>query len=237
MRTSRHLVIATALGACLALAGCGSATDTDAGAEPQAGSAEETGAEGSTTQDAPEVDVAAVDFGDPGETAPGTTVALGEPAWVTTSVTPSGASEAVEVDLGLSLLEVREGSTDIWAGWENAEEFAAFTPYLMVLQYAYPDGLPEGVDEPPAPAIFPLLEDGSGASFIESQNFGLGTGASDECGLVLQGWDPETNTLVMCVVGLSDAGPITGGLFNGDEWSGFVQGMNQTYGSDPILWQ
>src|SRR5690606_6878597 len=114
-----------------------------------------------------------------GETEPGATLAIGEPAWVTTQVTPSGADDAEDVSLGLTLLQIDEGSPDIWAGWDNADEFEGFTPYLMVLQYVYPDGLPEGVDEPPAPAIFPLQEDGSGASFIEAQNFGLGAGASD----------------------------------------------------------
>lgn len=242
MRTSRHLAVAALLGASLVLAGCSNDTtpDGDGDASPestsQAGTEEPT-TEEATTEETPDFDVAAVDFGAAGTTEPGTTVPLGSPAWVVTSASPEGSSEPVDVNIGLSLLQVTEGSTDIWADWDNADEFAAFTPYLMVLQYAYPDGLPEGVDEPPAPAIFPLLEDGSGASFIEAQNFGLGSGASDECGYTLQGWDPETNTLVMCVVGLSDAGPITGGLFNGDSWSGFVQGLDAVYGDNPIIWE
>lgn len=246
MRTSRQLTIAALLGASLVLAGCGgagddNATDDAAGGgdttATDAGSEDEATTEEPTTEEAPAYDVEAIDFGEPGETPPGTTVALGEPAWVVTQVTPADAEDTVDLRVGLSLIDIAEGSTDIWAGWENEDEFAGFTPYLMVLQYVYPDGLPEGVEEPKAPAIFPLLEDGSGASFIEAQNFGMGAGASDVCGYQLQGWDPETNTLVVCAVGLSDAGPVTGGLFNGDSWSGFVQGLDQVYGDANILWQ
>lgn len=236
MRTSRHLTIAALLGASLVLAGCGGAGSDDS---PEGGETTVDGGaeEETTTEEAPAYDVEAIDFGDAGETAPGTTVALGEPAWVVTQATPEGADAAVDVRVGLSLIDITEGTADIWAGWENEDEFAGFTPYLMVLQYVYPDGLPEGVEEPAAPAIFPLLEDGSGASFIEAQNFGMGSGASDVCGYQLQGWDPETNTLVVCAVGLSDAGPVTGGLFNGDSWSGFVQGLDEVYGDANILWQ
>jgi hypothetical protein len=242
MRTSRSLSLAAAaLGVGLVLSGCGGAGEGD---DPttDAGSVDETAAEESTTEEptteeAPEYDVAAIDFGEPGETAPGSTVVIGEPAWVITQVTPEGTEATEDLIVGLSLLQVTEGSADIWADWENADEFAGFTPYLMVLQYSYPNGLPEGVEEPPTPAIFPLLEDGSGASFIEAQNFGMGTGASDVCGYVLQGWDPETNTLVNCAVGLSDAGPVTGGLFNGDSWSAIVQNMDPLYGDAPIIWE
>ncbi|WP_420113690.1 hypothetical protein [Pseudactinotalea sp.] len=230
MRTARPLALAAVLGASLVLAGCsgGSENTSDGGGGT---SPEET------TQEAPEFDVEAIDLGEPGETEPGTTLALGEPAWVTTQVTPSDSDTAEDVQMGLTLLDITEGSTDIWAGWETEDEFEGYTPYLMVLQYSYPDGLPEGVESPPAPAIFPLLEDGSGASFIEAQNFGMGAGASDVCGYTLQGWDPETNTNVVCAVGLSDAGPITGGLFNGDNWSGILQGWDETYGNSPIIWE
>lgn len=237
MRTSRSLPLATAaLGLALVLAGCGGGGDdaptTDAGSVEPGGTTEEP-----TTEEAPEYDVTAVDFGEPGETAPGATLAIGEPAWVVTQVTPEGSEATEDLVIGLSLLQIAEGSPDIWADWENASEFEGFTPYLMVTQYSYPNGLPEGVEEPPTPAIFPLLEDGSGASFIEAQNFGLGAGASDVCGYQLQGWDPETNTLVSCAVGLSDAGPVTAGLFNGDGWSAIVQGMDPLYGSEPIVWE
>lgn len=247
MRSPRFLSMTAALGAvaAIALTGCsligGDDEPTDSSSDETSAAAEETteaAAEETTTEEAPvEFDVDAVDFGDPGETEPGATLALGEPAWVTGSATPADAEEPVDVSIGLSLLQVSEGDPSIWADWDNAEEFEGYTPYLMVIQYVYPDGLPEGVEEPPAPAIFPLLSDGSGASFIEATNFGMGAGASDECGYQLQGWDPETNTLVMCAVGLSDAGEITGGLFNNDSWSTIVTGMDETYGENPIVWE
>lgn len=243
MRLTRSLAITAALGISIALAGCGSDSGDDSAdptdtTTPSAEAPEETAAEEVTTgEEAPTYDVEAVDLGEPGETEPGSTIAIGEAAWVTTDVTPSDAEDPVEVPLGLSLLQITEGDPSIWADWDNADEFEGYTPYLMVLQYVYPEGLPDGVEEPPAPAIFPLLEDGKGASFIEAQNYGMGAGASDECGYVLQGWDPETNTLVMCAVGLSDAGEITGGLFNGDSWSGYVQGLDPTYGDAPIIWE
>lgn len=241
MRTTRPLAIAALLGASLVLAGCGDGSDetTDGGttgSEAPADGGEETSEE-PTTEAAPEYDVEAIDFGEPGETDPGATLAIGEPAWVTTQVSVPDSEDPEDIAIGLTLLDITEGTPDIWAGWENEDEFAGFTPYLMVLQYVYPDGLPEGVENPPAPAIFPLLEDGSGASFIEAQNFGMGTGASDVCGYHLQGWDPETNTNVVCAVGLSDAGPVTGGLFNNDSWSGILQGWDETYGNDPIIWE
>lgn len=236
--------LAAAAALALALSACGGGgseqATTEITAEPTATTAQEESTEptaDATTTAPVTYDVEAVDLGEPGETDPGSTLALGEPAWVTSSVTVPDADEPVAVPLGLSLLQISEGDPGIWADWDNAEEFDGYTPYLLVLQYVFPEGLPDGVEEPPTPAIFPILEDGTGAGFIQATTYGIGGGASDECGYQLQGWDPATSTLVMCAVGLSDGGPVTGGLFNGDAWSAVVTGMDEVYGSAPIVWE
>lgn len=216
MRTRTTLAALTTLLLAPALASCGISDIVES-------------VTGETSPSEAAYDVELVDFGEPGEITPtGTTLAMGEPAWldnVTTYYDEEEKEQTVEGKIGASLLEIRPLDASMFERFDNAEEFAGYTPYAMVMQFEWTYTVPEG-ERPGGVDLFPLKEDGSDAEYLTS---GYLYGPTNECGLDLPEYDEETNTAVTCIVGLSQDLPITSAEFNGEDYQSFMATGDSEY--------
>lgn len=210
---------------------------TEAATEEESAVAEEESPSPAATVIETEYDVNAVDFGAPGTTTPpGTALAFGQPAWLNNTTTyydEDSNEQTAEGGVGVSVLEVRALDAAMFEEYSNAEEFAGYTPYAIVIQFQWLYSLPDG-EAPDAVDLFPLKEDGSDAEYLTGS---FGFGATNECGLLLPDYDPEANVAVTCMVGLSTDLPVTSAEYNGETYYSFVASSDNEYFSSPIIWQ
>lgn len=250
--TQRLAAAAAALIAATALAACGSDGGGDSTTEPtteSSASAEETTEAPEATEEptaevteeptteAPTAlsvtyDVTPVDFGAPGDvTPPGTPLTKGQPAWLNQTVTVG--EEEITGGVGVTVLEVRELDPALFDQFNNAEEFAGYTPYAIITQHQWLYDVPEG-NKPTTIDLFPVKEDGSDTEYLTS---GFSFNApGDSCGLLLPEYDPETRTLVSCFVGLTTDLPITTAKYNGEGYYSIIASSDNQYFAAPLLW-
>lgn len=123
--------------------------------------------------------------------------------------------------------------TSIFDQYDNAEEFAGYTPYAIVFQQQWFYDVPEGFD-PMTTDLFPVKEDGADAEYLTGQ-FGFGA-ATNACGLQLPEYDEDTKTLVSCIIGLSKDLPATTAKYNGETYTSVIVSADNTYFAQPLTW-
>lgn len=184
--------------------------------------------------DAPETityDAEAIDMSTPGAaTAPGTTVAIGQPAWLP-------MPDATDTLVGTSVLKIVEGDNTYFERYENAADFAADTPTFVVLQFEYPDAAT--AEEGEFPPLFPILADGSDASWMPAMGgFSIsGAPGLNMCPLVLPLNDPESTTRIGCMVTMGQGQAVTGMDYVGESYSAIIANDELGYFSSPVTFR
>ncbi|WP_022916443.1 hypothetical protein [Ruania albidiflava] len=176
-----------------------------------------------------------VDLGAPGEvTAPGTTLAFGETAWLEhTFSTDSGDYTGLQ---GVTVRDIAAADASLFEEYSNAEEFAEYTPYLVVTQHQFAEDLPAEVD-PDTVDLFPMLADGTDAEWLTSGYVTL-AGPGDECGLSLPDYDEETRTLLQCFVALSSTdAEVTSAQYLAEDYTAMVGTDGNEYLQAPVTWE
>ena len=238
---TKSTLISVGLASLLALSACSSEGDTtttptrDETPVATKDAPEETvETEEPTEEPAGNFDASAVDFGDFAEiTAPGTPLTKGEPAWLTDSVVFSGDKEETQFTVGVSVLEVRELDVSLFDQFSNADEFANYTPYAIIVQHTWVEDAP-GNNNQRTIDLFPVKEDGSDAEYLTSWlSF---SSAGDSCDLELPDYDPATRTLVSCFVGLTEDLPIVTAEYNGEGYYSFIVSSDNEYWDAPLSW-
>lgn len=247
---TKSTLISVGLASLLALSACSSEGDTtttptqdetpvateDAPEETEepAETEEPVETEEPTEEPAGNFDASAVDFGDFTEiTAPGTPLTKGEPAWLTDSVVFGGDEEETEFTVGVSVLEVRELDVSLFDQFSNADEFANYTPYAIIVQHTWVEDAP-GDNNQQTIDLFPVKEDGSEAEYLTS-GFSFSS-PGDSCELELPDYDPATRTLVSCFVGLTEDLPIVTAEYNGEGYYSVIVSSDNEYWDAPLSW-
>lgn len=233
MRLPSLAVPAAALVLALGLAGCSADQPKEKDREPAA----DASAAPRDVETGPlEVDyeVEAVDFGAPGAvTAPGTALALGQPAWL--NQTETYGEDEVSGGVGVAVLQVSELDAALFDQFSNAEEFAGYTPYAVITQHQWLYDSPEGYD-PATVDLFPLDATGADTEYLTS-GFSLNS-PGDSCGLLLPEYDEENRVLVSCFVALAkDGAVVTSAEYNGESYQSFIASSDNPYFPSPVTWK
>ncbi|WP_345800953.1 hypothetical protein AAIB33_16015 [Microbacterium sp. AZCO] len=197
MRLHRLLPAATvALAAGLALAACSSPSEAE-----------------------PEYDVIDVGSAPAEATAPGTTLKIGETAWI--------LDEDSGQLVGTTVREVRELDPDAIEGFADNDDFAGYTPYAVVTQ--------SDADQVSPIDVLPIDEAGETTSWMGSTIGNAAMGDADACGIAL----PESTSTVslQCFVALSKTGPVVGAVYNGSERDDFFADSDHPFAATPITWR
>lgn len=137
----------------------------------------------------PGLAITAIDLGPAGsQTAAGSVLELGTPAWFTQSGTVDG--EEIVGIVGVTLLEVRELGREVFDVTSDPSVFEAYTPFALEL-----------------------------------------------CGLDLPAYDPETQTMLTCIVGLSDDLDVVGMKWVGEAYGYTEATEGNPYFEAPVAWR
>jgi len=148
-----------------------------------------------------------VEFPDPVAVEPGTTLALGEPAWVE----QSSAGETYL--LGVAVLDIVEGEPWIWKNFTNTDELLDYTPFFVIVQRQW-----VAVDEKYDISLYPVLSDGSPGFLMETDTMGsINPATCDALDLGLPRLDDPFQRLdcmlTAAPVGMSVTGVVYDGTF------------------------
>lgn len=240
--TPRAAVIATVLAA-IATAGCtvtlsaGSSTPsrTTDSAAPATTPGQTTTPDATEPTSTSPAALTAIDFGEPGaSTEPGTVLTRGEPGWFTQTRTIDG--EEISGTIGVTLVDIRELDPEIYEVTNDPGAFSGYTPYAVVIQYSWYFDLPAGADHQLPQGLYPLFDDGSSAPFISEGTAGT-TPLLGACGLDLPEYDAVNQTLVGCIVGLSQDAPVTGLKWVGEDYGYTEITPGNPYVEAPVRWR
>lgn len=219
-----------------------SAEETTDAAEPTESETEAAPEETATPEPSPtptllevDYDVTAIDFGAPGAvTPPGSALTKGQAVWL--NQTATYGDQEITGPVGLSVLEVRQLEPSLFDQFNNAEEFAGYTPYAVITQHQWLYDIPAD-HEPVTVDLFPLKEDGSDAEYLTGGMFTtMFSSPGDLCGLQLPPYDAETKTLVSCWVALSPDLPVTQVKYNGETYGTMFADADNQYFNAPVVW-
>lgn len=171
----------------------------------------------------PEPEFEIIDMGAaPSEpTPPGTSLAIGDTAWIL-------EDDTAEI-VGATVREVRELDPESIEGFTDDPELADLIPYAIVTQLDAPSGS-AGID------VLPIDESGEITGWLGSTIGNAPMGDANACGITLP--DP-TDSLVQleCFVALSDGAPIVGAVYNGTSRSALFADDQHPYAAAPITWR
>lgn len=201
--TARRLLLPLAAAAALALAGC-----TAAGP-----------------------DVAPVDVGDaPVEaTLPGTTLSVGDTAWVKVPAA-SGDTELV----GATVLSMDPLAPEKIDGYAEKAELSSRHPFAIVVQYTWTPVSEYDSTTRTVPLI-PIEADGSFAGWLANDVGNVAMGDADACGLSLP--EPKDGTALECWVALTTGADLGGVEFNGTSRTATFPDEDHPYAEQPVTWK
>ncbi|MFV0425876.1 MAG: hypothetical protein ACK5KU_02440 [Beutenbergiaceae bacterium] len=179
-----------------------------------------------------------IDFGAVGDvTPPGTELSFGDIAWVdktSTVIDENGDEVELSGMIGITVHDVVAGEPSFFDQYSNSSDFEGYTPYFIVIQYQWDYEIPENTS-PPLLALFPMSADGEDLEFLTGAVWSV-SATSDECGISLPEYDPETQVGMRCVVGLSTDKPVEMLAYNGESYSAMVGTPGNEYLEAPVLW-
>lgn len=202
-RTARRLLLPLVAAAALALAGC-------AAAGP---------------------DVSPVEVGDaPTEaTAPGTTLSVGDTAWVKVPAA-SGDTELV----GATVLSMDPLDPESIDGYMDKAELSSRHPFAIVVQYTWTP-VSEYDSTTRSVPLIPIEADGSFAGWLANDMGNVGMGDADACGLSLP--EPKDGTALECWVALTTGSDLGGVEFNGTSRNDTFPDEEHPYAGQPVTWK
>lgn len=163
-----------------------------------------------------------VDVGEaPAEATPaGTTLGIGETAWILDE--EDGELVAVTVR------EVRELDPESIEGFADDPQFSGQTPYAVITQYDASAGTSVGV--------LPIDETGELVGWVAA-DVGNTAGADAGCGIPLPEQDTINGIEFECVVALADGAPVVGAVYNGSNRSDFTLDESHPFAATPLTWR
>jgi len=168
-------------------------------------------------------------------TPPGTELGLDEFGWL--EDTQSYVDEEVTYTVGVALRHIEALTEGDWPDLvENPEEFAGYSPVVLIVeQHVFgevPEGYsPEGVD------VFPIYADGSTAPYVVV-DFALGyVDQNATCGHLLYETEAFDPTFQYCLIGASEGGEIVGVQFDGQDVTQLLADDDDPYYAAPVVWR
>lgn len=197
---------------------------------------------------APSYDIEAIDLGEPGEvTAPGTTLALDEPAWIEADVYRGDSGEPTTELVGFTVRDIIEREPSVWDQFSNAEDFAGDVPWAIIVQQTF-TGEPfeaeswvEGADVE-TESVWPLLANGDSGELLYIQ-FRDDEEIQEACGLSIPSYDKETNTAMRCLLAAAPEGQeVVGAMYDSESAGGLsiptLPGEEgNPYLEQPLIWK
>lgn len=163
--------------------------------------------------------------------APGTQVAVGQPAVVHVQALEEGEEFYGYALVETTVTEIVEGDPALFAQFENAADFEGLVPYFVHAEHRILsiEGQP---NSNMIPSLRGRLADGSEAGAAIS----FGGALSDAC--PSEYFDEKVAGAVAstCIVALAQAGtPVTGATWHGDDYADGSMSENPYY-DDPVAW-
>ena len=163
-------------------------------------------------------------------TAPGTTLGLGDTAWVW----DEGSGTAGEM-IGVTVLEVNKIDPASIEGYSDNPEFTGYTPYGIVTQYSWTpasefDGREIEID------VLPVTADGTLGGWVANSVGNIALGSPDACGVNLPPFKSGSGVNLTCFVGLSKTDPIAGAVYNGTDRNAMLVSETHPFAAEPITW-
>lgn len=163
-------------------------------------------------------------------TAPGTTLALGDTAWIW----DEGSGTAGEM-FGVTVLEVNKIDPATIKGFSDNPEFTGYTPYGVVTQYSWKpasefDGRKIEID------VLPVTADGTLGGWVANNVGNIALGSPDVCGVKLPEFKSGSGVNLTCFVGLSKTDPIAGAVYNGTDRNAVFATDDHPFAAEPITW-
>lgn len=163
----------------------------------------------------------------------GTTVPVGETVRVPGEADDKESNSEVDAEIGMTVVSITESDASFFDKLDNGDEFAGYTPWLVVVQYDLPAADAETLEDPSATSTYGMLDNGEYAEFL-TLDFGSSGDISDfcpgarnddaDCDVLLV---PEGQSLVSVEWDGLDTG--IGGITTGDE--------NSPYAAAPLKWE
>lgn len=163
-------------------------------------------------------------------TAPGTTLGLGDTAWIW----DEGSGTAGEM-IGVTVLEVNKIDPASIEGYSDNPEFTGYTPYGIVTQYSWKpasdfDGRKIEID------VLPVTADGTLGGWVANSVGNIALGSPDACGVNLPAFKSGSGVNLTCFVGLSNTGPIAGAVYHGTDRNAMLVTETHPFAAEPITW-
>lgn len=163
-------------------------------------------------------------------TTPGTTLGLGETAWIV-----DDADGATGEMVGVTVLEVNKIDPASIEGFSDNPEFTGYTPYGIVTQYSWTpasevDGRKIEID------LLPITADGTLGGWVANDIGNIALGSPDACGVNLPEFKSGAGVNHTCFVGLSKTEPIAGAVYNGTDRNALSVDESHPFAAEPVTW-
>jgi hypothetical protein len=169
--------------------------------------------------------------------APGTELGLDEYGWVENTLN-YGPGEDVTYTVGVALRSVEPMTADDWPDLvDNPEEFAGYTPVVLIVEQRVFGEVPEGYS-PDAVDVFPIYADGTTAPYVVV-DFALGyVDENATCGHLLYENEAFDPIFQYCLIGAAEGGgEVVGFQFDGQDVSQLLADDDDPYYANPVVWR
>lgn len=160
-------------------------------------------------------------------TKPGTTLALGETAWI--------HEDDKAGMIGVTVREIRELDPAKIQDFVGNPEFDGTKPYAVVTQFNW-NPASKTETQLRSVALLPVQEDGHFASWMAHELVGVDLGDADACNIALPKVERGSGVGFECFVALGESAPVVGAEYNGSPRNQDPPIEDHPFAADPILW-
>ena len=169
-------------------------------------------------------------------TPPGTELGLDEFGWVENTL--SYVDSEITYTVGVALRSVEPLTEGDWPDLvENPEEFAGYTPVVLIVEQRVFGEVPEGYS-PETVDVFPIYADGTTAPYVVV-DFALGyVDENATCGHLLYENEAFDPIFQYCLIGAAEGdGEVVGFQFDGQDITQILADDDDPYYANPVVWR
>lgn len=168
-------------------------------------------------------------------TEPGDELGIDDVAFLESSVNYAEGAQDYVTAVALRALEPR--TADDWPDLvENPEDFADYTPVVLIVEQHIFGDVPEGYRPEPLD-VFPVYADGEVAPYVVVDFAGGYVDSEATCGHTLYERDYFEAVFQYCLIGAAEEGEIVGMRFDGQRGNAFTVDESTPYWQDPVFWR